>query len=90
MKRMQIGIKNIKAYLGDDYFTRLKVPVHLVDNFLQFVYTSDNLKIYLDVANYEGCKSLYRKIFTYLSKRLHQLSPSRSFKLNNDRAIPSS
>ena len=37
------------------------MPVHLVDNFLQFVYTSDNLKIYLDVANYEGNKGFYRK-----------------------------
>ena len=77
---MQIGIKNIKAYLGDDYFTRLKVPLHLVDNFLQFVYTSDNLKIYLDVANYEAIKVSYRKkIFAYLSKEDCAISHLQKF-----------
>ena len=69
-EKMQIGIKNIKAYLGDDYFTRLKVPLHLIDNFLQFVYTSDNLKIYLDVANYEAIKVSIEKYLPIYQKRL--------------------
>jgi hypothetical protein len=69
-EKMAVAIKNIKAYLGDDYFVRLKVPSNLVDNFLQFVYSSDNIGIYLQVSNYEAVKVSIEKYLPIYQKRL--------------------
>lgn len=51
---MNKDISNIQQYFGDDYFTKLKIPKSLIPNFLQFVYSSDNLKPYLLTNNYEA------------------------------------
>lgn len=67
---MQSGIKNIKAYLGEEYFARIKIPINLIDNFLQFVYTSDNFRPYLEVANYEAIKVSIEKYLPIYQKRL--------------------
>ncbi len=69
-EKMMLAIKNIKAYLGEDYFTRLKISNDLVDNFLQFVYTSDNFSDYSDVRNYEAIKVSIEKFLPIYQKRL--------------------
>jgi hypothetical protein len=67
---MESSIKNIKNYLGEDYFVRLKVPKDLIDNFLQFVYTSDNLNLYTSASNYEVVKISIEKYLPIYQKRL--------------------
>lgn len=42
-ERMTQTVTALRQYYGDAYFTALKIPAHLIDNFLQFVYTSENL-----------------------------------------------
>lgn len=69
-EKMEFAIKNIKNYLGEEYFTRLKIPRDLIDNFLQFVYTSDNLNVYTDAANYEAVKVSIEKYLPIYHKRL--------------------
>ena len=69
-EKMESSIKNIKNYLGEDYFTRLKVPRDLIDNFLQFVYTSDNLNVYTSASNYEAVKVSIEKYLPIYQKRL--------------------
>ena len=67
---MENSVKNIKNYLGEDYFVRLKVPKDLIDNFLQFVYTSDNLNVYTSASNYEAVKISIEKYLPIYQKRL--------------------
>ena len=69
-EKMENSIKNIKNYLGEEYFTRLKIPRDLIDNFLQFVYTSDNLNLYTDASNYEAVKVSIEKYLPIYQKRL--------------------
>lgn len=69
-EKMQYAINNTKAYLGEDYFVRLKIPVDLIDNFLQFVYTSDNLLPFIESSNYEAVKVSIEKYIPIYQKRL--------------------
>ena len=69
-EKMQYAINNTKSYLGEDYFTRLKIPKYLIDNFLQFVYTSDNLLPYIESSNYESVKLSIDKYLPIYQKRL--------------------
>lgn len=81
-EKMEISINNIKNYLGEDYFVRLKVPKNLIDNFLQFVYTSDNLYRYTEVSNYELAKVSIEKYLPIYQKRLRN-SNLQSVIVNN-------
>lgn len=73
-EKMTVAIKNIKDYLGEDYFTKLKVPKNLIDNFLQFVYSSENINIYLQVSNYDAVKVSIEKYLPIYQKRLRASS----------------
>jgi hypothetical protein len=67
---MRYAINNTKTYLGEDYFVKLKIPKDLIDNFLQFVYTSDNLLSYIESSNYEAVKISIEKYIPIYQKRL--------------------
>lgn len=67
---MMAGITNIKNYFGKDYFIKLKIPENLIDNFLQFVYSSDNLKPLLSSGNYEATKIFIEKYLPIYQRRL--------------------
>lgn len=67
---MAANITDIKNYFGTEYFTKLKIPMRLIDNFLQFVYTSDNLQQLLANKNYEGTKPYLEKYLPIYLKRL--------------------
>lgn len=69
-EEMAANIENIKRYFGVEYFTKLKIPEHLTDNFLQFVYMSDNLQPYLAVNNFEGVKPYIDKYLPIYQRRL--------------------
>lgn len=67
---MTRDITNIQKYFGDDYFIRLKIPQNLIPNFLQFVYSSDNLKYYLNNNNYEATQIYIEKYLPIYLVRL--------------------
>lgn len=67
---MNNQINNIKNYFGTDYFVKLKIPTNLIDNFLQFVYSSDNLNPYLASNNFEAVKPYLEKYLPVYLKRL--------------------
>ena len=67
---MSREVLSIKNYFGTDYFTALKIPAHLIDNFLQFVYSSDNLQPYLHAGNYEATKIYIEKYLPIYQRRL--------------------
>lgn len=67
---MNSQINNIKDYFGTEYFVKLKIPVHLIDNFLQFVYSSDNLSPYVASNNIEAVKPYLEKYLPVYLKRL--------------------
>lgn len=73
-ERMTAGISNIKNYFGTQYFTDLKIPVHLIDNFLQFVYSSDDLHPYLLAGNYEATKIHIERYLPIYQRRLKNSS----------------
>ncbi|WP_392436909.1 hypothetical protein ACF3N7_08025 [Cruoricaptor ignavus] len=69
-QEMAANIENIKKYFGVEYFTKLKIPENLTDNFLQFVYQSDNLQPYLERKNFEGIKPHIEKYLPIYQRRL--------------------
>ncbi|PZU90785.1 MAG: hypothetical protein DI529_02220 [Chryseobacterium sp.] len=69
-ERMSKNIKNLQDYFGDDYFVKLKIPKELIPNFLQFVYSSDNITTFLETNNYEAAKVYIEKYLPIYLKRL--------------------
>lgn len=69
-EKMHKSVKEIKEYLGTEYFTRLKIPENLIDNFLQFVYTSENIEIYVQAGNFEAIKLPIEKYLPIYQRRL--------------------
>lgn len=80
-EKMSQGIKNLQEYFGDDYFTKLKIPKELIPNFLQFIYSSDNISIFLDSGNYEATKVYIEK---YLPIYLRRLQNSHLMQVTDD------
>ncbi|GGG55062.1 hypothetical protein [Epilithonimonas arachidiradicis] len=82
-EKMSQGIKNLQDYFGDDYFVKLKIPKELIPNFLQFIYSSDNISIFLESNNYEATKVYIEKYLPIYLKRLqnsHLMQVTDSFK----------
>ena len=69
-EKMMKGIHAMKNYYGENYFTNLNIPKNLIDNFLQFVYASDNLTPFLENNNYEATKLYIEKYLPIYIKRL--------------------
>ncbi|MEG0760225.1 hypothetical protein [Chryseobacterium sp.] len=69
-ERMNSSIAQIKNVLGTDYFTRLKIPESLIDNFLQFVYTSENIEVYVQTGNFDAVKMPVEKYLPIYQRRL--------------------
>lgn len=69
-ERMHKSVKEIKNYLGTEYFTKFKIPENLIDNFLQFVYTSENIEMYVQVGNFEAIKLPIEKYLPIYQRRL--------------------
>jgi hypothetical protein len=69
-ERMNSSVTQIKNYLGKDYFTKFKIPENLIDNFLQFVYTSENIDPYIMSGNFEAVKIPIEKYLPIYQRRL--------------------
>ena len=69
-ERMTNSVTQIKNYLGKDYFTKFKIPENLIDNFLQFVYTSENIEVYAQTGNFEAIKLPIEKYVPIYQRRL--------------------
>ena len=69
-EKMNLAVSNIKNYYGEAYFANLKIPVNLIDNFLQFVYSSDNISTYVQTNNYEAVGIYIDKYLPIYQRRL--------------------
>ncbi|KQS94338.1 hypothetical protein [Chryseobacterium sp. Leaf394] len=69
-ERMNSSVNEIKNVLGTDYFTRLKIPENLIDNFLHFVYTSENIEVYVQTGNFDAIKMPIEKYLPIYQRRL--------------------
>lgn len=69
-EQMNVSIKAIRNYFGKEYFTSLKIPENLIDNFLQFVYSSDNLDAFLEANNFTMIAVYIEKYQPVYQKRL--------------------
>ncbi|KEY18430.1 hypothetical protein [Kaistella antarctica] len=73
-EKMNLAVSNIKNYYGEAYFANLKIPVNLIDNFLQFVYSSDNISTYVQTNNYEAVGIYIDKYLPIYQRRLKNSS----------------
>ena len=69
-EKMSVSVSNIKNYFGEEYFTTLKIPKNLIDNFLQFVYSSDDLYPFVQSNNYEAIGVYIEKYLPIYQRRL--------------------
>ncbi|WP_419869657.1 hypothetical protein [Chryseobacterium sp. CT-SW4] len=69
-ERMNNSVTQIKNYLGKDYFLKFKIPENLIDNFLQFVYSSENIEPYIMTGNFEAVKIPIEKYLPIYQRRL--------------------
>ncbi|WKS94775.1 hypothetical protein [Riemerella columbina] len=60
----------IRKYYGDAYFINQKIPQHYIDDFLQFVYTSERLSPLVEQGRYEVAKVYFEKYFPVYRQRL--------------------
>lgn len=60
----------IRNYYGEEYFTKMKIPTKMIDNFLQFVYGSENLDYYIQENQLEKVKPYIEKYIPIYLKRL--------------------
>lgn len=69
-ERMNASVTQIKDVLGVDYFTKLKIPENLIDNFLHFVYTSENVEVFVQTGNFDAIKMPIEKYLPIYQRRL--------------------
>lgn len=69
---MNSDIAAIRQFFGDDYFRKMKIPVNLTDDFLAFVYKSDDLHLLVAAKNFEATKPFIEKYLpVYLQRVEH-------------------
>ncbi len=73
-EKMNSTVKNIKNYYGIPYFTNLKIPENLIENFLQFVYSSDDIYSYVQANNYDAVGIYIDKYLPIYQRRLKNSS----------------
>jgi hypothetical protein len=69
-EQMSSSVSAIKQYFGKTYFIEQKIPENLIDNFLQFVYTSDNLNPFIENNNFEAIALYIDKYLPIYQQRL--------------------
>lgn len=67
---MQNGVTQIHNFFGEEYFEKIKIPKSLINNFLEFVYTSDNISLYLAKGSYSEIQVSMEKYLPIYLKRL--------------------
>lgn len=69
-EKMNASVAGIRKFYDDEYFTALKIPPQFIDNFLQFVYTSENLFPYIQANNYAAIAVYIEKYRPIYERRL--------------------
>ena len=67
---MNLTVTGIRNYYGTEYFTNLKIPTNFIDNFLQFIYSSENLYPYVERNNYDAIAIYIDKYLPIYQRRL--------------------
>ena len=75
-ERMQKNVTAIRNYYGDDYFVKVKIPVSMINNFIQFVYSSDQLGHVVELGELEAVRPSIEKYLPIYQKRLRDSSLS--------------
>lgn len=65
-EKMKQTIKIIRGTLDDNYFTKLKIPKNLIDNFLEFIYISENKNL-----THKNVRILSEKYLPIFQQRLN-------------------
>lgn len=73
-EKMMTAVNGIQNYFGDDYFKSLGIPSNYIPNFLQFVYTSDYIWMYVENGNYEATQHYIEKYLPIYLRRLKNSS----------------
>lgn len=81
-ERMQRSVSSMRNYFGEDYFEKVKIPTRMIDNFLQFVYSSDNIALLIENGQIESTKVFIEKYLPIYQKRLRD-SSSYSIEMEN-------
>ena len=79
-EKMNKAVQGIKNYYGQEYFTNLKIPSNFIENFLQFIYTSENLYPYIQNNNYEAVGIYIEKYLPIYQRRLRNSNLTESIK----------
>lgn len=69
-EKMMRNIAKINKFYGENYFKNIKIPIKLIDNFLQFVYLSDNLETWVERNNYAAVGVSIQKYIPIYIKRV--------------------
>lgn len=69
-EQMASAVDKIKKYYGTPYFTRLGIPENMIDSFLQFIYSSEDLQAPVNRNNYEVVAFPIEKYLPVFKKRL--------------------
>lgn len=69
-EKMTKTIAAIRQYYGQDYFTALKIPKNNIDNFLQFIYNSENVESAMASNGMEAMKFYIEKYLPVYLKRI--------------------
>lgn len=69
-EKMNSAVQQIRQYFGNEYFAAFKIPENLIENFLQFVYTSDNINLFVDNGNFSMIAVYLEKYLPIYQKRL--------------------
>lgn len=67
---MMTSIEKIKKYFGNQYFKSVGIPENMIENFLQFVYSSENIEPLLHQKNFEAVKIPMEKFLPIYKHRL--------------------
>lgn len=79
-EKMNRSVAAIRAFYGVSYFVALKIPENLIDNFLQFVYTSENVYPLIEGNNLNAVAVYIEKYLPVYQRRLknsHLMEASR-------------
>ncbi len=82
---MQKDITRVRQFMGDEYFTSKKIPENLINDFLQFVYTSENGSLIPNPERLGSSQSLIEKYLPIFWKRVEHATSYNTMQKNGQK-----